>query len=192
MLLGSKIALRQVVRSINGVADQVTLVGRGGAIITQDGNRIIITAGSGSGSSAWELSGNAGLDTSNFIGTLDTASFKIKVNNSLACQIINSPDPEFATPLPIILGGTKNHVVNAAQSGGSFMGGGGSKFSGLANQVEGAWSTIVAGRANRAGSLAFVGGGNGNNAPGHYGVIRAINNRVKTCGLIKYLITTTI
>ena len=130
MLLGSKIALRQVVRSINGVADQVTLVGRGGAIITQDGNRIIITAGSGSGSSAWELSGNAGLDTSNFIGTLDTASFKIKVNNSLACQIINSPDPEFAMPLPIILGGTKNHVVNAAQSGGYFIGSGGSKFSG--------------------------------------------------------------
>ncbi len=48
-IVRQKIAPQQVVKSLNNLADQVTLAAAGGATITTNGNTITINAGSGSG-----------------------------------------------------------------------------------------------------------------------------------------------
>jgi hypothetical protein len=177
VVVGNKIADGQVLRTLildsdSPVSFTDSLTIQSGANIDFDvdtqNNTVTISAekGSGGNTEAWSLDGNTGIDTSDFIGTLDTSAFKIKVNNEIAFQIRNSSDPEFDTPLPIILGGGQNRVTNAPESGGAFIGGGGSKFSALANRVEGPWATIVGGRANIAAEFGFVGAGNGNQTLG--------------------------
>ncbi len=168
VVTGSTIANSTIVRSLNGLTDHVILAAEGGATVTADDNRIVINAGSGTGTSGWSLTGNAGLDTSNFIGTLDTTAFTVRVNNRRAIRIRNGIDPEFNTGfLPTIIGGAPgNEVMGGMQAGGSFIGGGGSRFAGLSNKIEGGWGAIVGGRANFATGFGFVGGGNGNRADG--------------------------
>src|SRR5439155_19389311 len=71
----------------------------------------------------WGLSGNAGTNASNFVGTTDNMSLTIAVSGTAALRLLSNPDA------PIIIGGYRGNRVSGL-SDGAIIGGGGSRFYG--------------------------------------------------------------
>lgn len=134
----------------------------GGKIIFPDDTEQI-TAASTNGAGGWLLNGNAGTDTSNFIGTTDTASVRFKVDNKTVLQIDYALDPEFNKFSPNIIGGVTGNGADTDVAG-AFIGGGGNTF--FKHRVTGSYGVVVGGRIGTAGEFAIVGGGNDNRALG--------------------------
>jgi hypothetical protein len=68
----SKIAGSQVVKSLNGLNDAVTLSAGANITLTPSGNNTIQIAASGGAGGGWSLTGNAGtVAGANFLGTTD-------------------------------------------------------------------------------------------------------------------------
>jgi len=114
---GDKIADAQVVKSLNNLRDAVTLRASGGATISTNRDTIIINAGSGNGASGWSLTGNAGLGTSNFIGTTDNKALEFRVNNQRALLL------QPAANSPNIIGGFSGNSVTSGTVGATIAGG---------------------------------------------------------------------
>ena len=88
-ITSAKIASGQVVKSLNNLKDDVTLLAGSNVTITPSANTLTI-AGAG-----WSLTGNAGtVNGTNFIGTTDNIPFTIRVNNQQAGRI-SSTGPTF-------------------------------------------------------------------------------------------------
>ena len=152
----------------------------GGKIIFADDTEQA-TAASANGASTWLLTGNAGIDTSNFIGTLDNFPFEIKVNNARGFRLEPAVSGTFFSP-NVIGGFAGNEVTNGAIgatiSGGGFVGGGAVGFSahqisadfgaiggGTRNIISASSGTVSGGIANTvSGVSAVIGGGSFNQA----------------------------
>ncbi len=79
----SKIASGQVVKSLNGLRDNVVLTATGGPTISSKGDSIVINNVAG-----WSLNGNSGtIAGSNFVGTTDAQAFDIHTNSTLHTRI---------------------------------------------------------------------------------------------------------
>lgn len=76
----AKIASGQVVKSVNGLKDNVTLAAGQNITLTPSGNTLTIAAPSGA-AAGWALNGNAGTAATNFLGTTDGKPLVIKANN---------------------------------------------------------------------------------------------------------------
>jgi hypothetical protein len=186
---GAKIANGQVVRSLNGLRDTVTLAAGEHTTLTTNGNTLTL-AGSGD----WKLGGNAGTTpAANFIGTSDNQPLTVKVNGSTALRI----DPTASAPniigglssfLPTVVGANVRGAVVAGGNApaGPVTGLGGGDFhavydsdgtigGGFGNKIgtdngdadDAPFGTVAGGVFNSAASYAAtVAGGDGNFASG--------------------------
>jgi hypothetical protein len=83
---GVKIAAGQVVKSLNGLTDDLTLAAGSNVTITPSGNTLTIAAAGAS--NLWSLAGNAGTNPSgNFLGTTDNQPLIFRVNNAEAMRV---------------------------------------------------------------------------------------------------------
>ncbi len=122
----------------------------------------------------WKLGGNGGTDPVNhFLGTTDSVSLTLRVNNTAALRLI----PSLGTPN--IVGGYQGNAADALAQGVTIGGGGtsgavnqvtvdfGTVSGGQGNTVSGGYATVGGGRSNTAGNWdATVSGGQGNSANG--------------------------
>lgn len=165
-----KIAANQVVKSLNGLTDIVSLNGGPGISITPAaGNGLTVSATAGPG---WSLTGNSGTTPGvNFVGTTDNQPLELKVNNSrlLRLEWVHLFDL-FGTASANVIGGYRvNRVFNGA-IGATISGGGEAatltQFQ-SPNEVGANFGTICGGSGNRVlGLYGTVAGGSDNEANG--------------------------
>ncbi len=92
-ITAAKIASGQVVKSLNGLRDAITLRAQGGATITSSGDTITINAGSGGGGTGVQglQNTNNTLDIINPSGPTVTANLKVPLTMSAASNYGNGP-----------------------------------------------------------------------------------------------------
>jgi hypothetical protein len=153
---GAKIAAGQVVKSLNGLTDNVSLQAGANVSLTPNGNTLTIAAG---GSNPWSLTGNAGTTPGpNFIGTTDNQPLEVRVNNARALRL--EPGFRFFGPSgPNLIGGFSGNRVSNGAVGATIAGGG--YFDVIGGDV---WNEISA-------NLGVVGGGAFNDVRGVYGTV---------------------
>ena len=165
-----KIAPNTVVRSLNGATEAVTLTAGNNIAIVRDGNNLTISSTDESGRDSWRLSGNAGTDTTHFLGTTDAQPLELRVNGERAGRFeYTEPD---AGP-NVILGSQFNQVTDGVY-GATISGGGdaGKFFPSLSpNKVTDRLGTVGGGAANTAGFFGMVGGGFTNTASEAHSVV---------------------
>jgi len=158
---GDAIADGEVVRSLNGMTDDITLLEGANITITPGGNILTISAAF----DGWRLTGNAGTNpAANFLGTTDDQPLELRVFGARVLRL------EPGSISPNIIGGYSGNSVTAGVYGAT-IGGGGS--SGGANTVTDNYGTVSGGFDNQAGdnaggtndaNYATVGGGQDNTA----------------------------
>jgi len=169
-ITGPKIAANQVVKSLNGLTDIVSLnAGAGVSITPSSGNVLTVSA---TGANQWSLTGNAGTTPGvNFLGTTDNQPLELKVNNSrmLRLEWVRLFDL-FGTASANVIGGLHiNRVFNGAI--GATISGGGEEATFAQfqspNEVGANFGTISGGSGNRVlGLYGTVAGGSDNEANG--------------------------
>jgi hypothetical protein len=175
-----KIASGQVVKSVNGLTDYVSLSAGPNITLTQTGNSIQIGSSASAGDSGWSLTGNAGTTAANFLGTTDNQPLLLEANSSRILRL------EPNTNAPNIIGGSANNYVAAGVEGATIAGGGtltrsggaytnaiaanyGTIGGGLGNKVmPGAYDSAIAGGSYNtvSGGESAIGGGDYNIASG--------------------------
>jgi hypothetical protein len=166
---------------------QLTTAPAAGFVLTSDASGTGTWQAAPGGAPAWNLAGNAGTTAgTNFVGTTDNQAVEIHANSERAFRVEPHADG------PNVIGGYYLNVVDPGVGGATIAGGGSGTFdvSGAlgpalqivpsVNRVTDNWSTICGGLQNRAGNasgdvndaaLAFVGGGNGNNATAYLSTV---------------------
>ena len=153
-MTGPAIANGNVVRSLNGLTDVLTLAAGPNIALGTVGNTITISNTASSGL-AWLLNGNGGTAATNFLGTTDNQPLEIRVNNARALRL----EPNITSPN--LIGGYLGNA--AALAVGITIAGGGQ--SGSPNIAYGGFSTISGGQNNTiqlGGANSTVGGGQQN------------------------------
>jgi hypothetical protein len=112
---------------------------------------------------AWSLTGNAGTNGSNFLGTTDSMTLTLAVGGTAAVRYI----PGVTTVN--ILGGSIVNTMTVGLNGAVIAGGG---DAGFANSVRDWYGTVSGGYGNVAGGYAsLVAGGSENQANGSWGTV---------------------
>lgn len=164
------IASGQVVKSLNGLFDNITLAAGAGLSLTPSGQTLTL-ANTGQLLPAWNLAGNSGTGCSTspcgvFLGSTDNDPIEFRVNNQRALRIepqIDSGDSN--SPAPNIIGGYSGNSVTGGAVGATIAGGG---EQGKVNIVGSSFGTVGGGYSNTAsgsGSSTVAGGGS-NSASG--------------------------
>ncbi len=158
-ITGENIASNEVVRSVNGLKDDVMLVSGDNIAVTALPDSVRIAA-----TNVWRLSGNSGTDASHFLGTTDDQPLELRANNARVLRL----EPNAVAP-NVIAGADANGLLPGLS--GASIGGGGA--SGAPNRVVDSFGTVGGGRGNTAGNdegnlfdgrFATVGGGDSNAA----------------------------
>ena len=186
---GDKIAAGQVVKSLNGLTDGVTLTASEGLALSTAGNTITLGL-LPPWCPPWCLIGNAGtlapppqycassMSSYNFMGTTDLQPLELRVNKWRALRL----EPTTATTAPNVIGGyCANFVAAGAYS--ATIGGGGSDSN--PNQVWENYGTIGGGSSNyvsAGANWATIGGGFVNVASGIYATIGGGSGNVTSGG----------
>jgi hypothetical protein len=130
--------------------------------VQEDGTVTCETVSSGGGA-RWSLTGNAGTDDTNYLGTSDDRPLNLKVNGQRALRL------EPRSESPNVIGGQGGNSTAPTVVGATIGGGGGSS---APNSVFGDFGTVGGGEGNEAtGPGAFVGGGFMNRADGQRAVV---------------------
>jgi hypothetical protein len=139
----AKIAGGQVVKSLNGLQDAVTLSGGDNVTITPSGQTLTIAASAG----GWSLTGNAGTTPgANFVGTTDNQPLELWANGNRALRL----EPTGIGPNTI--GGFSGNIVGGGVGGATIAGGG---TAGAINQVSSGFSAIGGGLGNTIESIGL-------------------------------------
>jgi hypothetical protein len=162
------IAPGQVVKSLNGFEDVVTLTAGANITITPtpSGNGVTISGTGSGGCSPWCLAGNAGTTPGvDFLGTSDNEPLELQVNTQRALRL----EPDLSGHAsPNVIGGSANNMVSSAI--GATIAGGGS--SSAINSVMQAYGTVSGGSGNTAGGgNSTVSGGEDNTASGGFATV---------------------
>jgi trimeric autotransporter adhesin len=148
-ITGDRLANAQVVRSLNGLRDELLLHAGDNLSLSTTGNSLTFT-----GSYDWSLTGNADtLPGKNFVGTSDPQPLEFKVNNNRALRL---EPTSFATVVNVI-GGSSGNFVRPGTTGATIAGGGAVYPAGsgdFANAVHAEFGTIGGGYANWIGTNA--------------------------------------
>ena len=152
-----KIAAGQVVKGINNLQDAVTLQAGPNVRLNTRGNTITISAPAApdTNSPAWSLTGNAGTDASNFLGTTDGQPLELRVNNTRALRLELN-----ALGRPNLIGGNTNNRAAGGLTGVVIAGGASNIVELAAN-----YATVAGGLGNAIGSnspAAVISGGRDN------------------------------
>ncbi|MCC6819438.1 MAG: hypothetical protein IT579_01800 [Verrucomicrobia subdivision 3 bacterium] len=183
----------EVVQSVNGLKDAVTLAAGGGITISPAGNTLTIS------NSGWRLNGNAGTTAgAHFLGTTDNQPLEFRVNNQRRLQfdtnanviagntfnqagptgvnlsgILSGIDNQIRATSSgaVIVGGSENAITNGVDA---VIGGGRHNYArgfgatvsgGVDNSARSDRATVAGGAGNEAGwDSSFVGGGSENSA----------------------------
>ena len=161
-----KIPQGTLLKSLNGLHDDVVLSVKGGLKLNAIGNLLELEGPIGGdggdcdtyASCFWSLLGNAGTDPLfNFVGTTDNKPLEMKVWNHRALRLEPGIAPDFT---PNFIAGRDDNDVAAGIYGAAIGGG-------LANRITAQQSTIGGGQLNVAsGAQATIGGGDQNVAGG--------------------------
>src|SRR6266849_3686026 len=135
----AKIAGGQVVKSLNSLKDDVVFGVQAPLMLGANGNTLQLSL-SGGGGAGWNLSGNSGTSSNNFLGTIDNSPLELRVNSARALRLEPTGDT------PNFIGG---FAGNHAQPGlpGVTIGGGGTAINNQPNIVtsNGYYGTIAGG-----------------------------------------------
>jgi hypothetical protein len=156
-ITGDRLAGGHVVRSLNGLRDDLLLLA---------GNNVELDQGSGSilinGSFDWSLAGNSNTITGlHFVGTADDQPLEFKVNGNRALRL----EPSSFAGIVNVIGGSHRNQVVPGISGATIAGGGAQYAEGggdYPNVVQAQFGTIGGGYANIIGTNAaasIIGGG---------------------------------
>jgi len=123
----------------------------------------------------WNLTGNAGTISSNYLGTSDNMPFQIKVFAGSGSSTDGSGRVYYAQPKtssPTITAGYQGNSILSTAEGSVIAGGG---YNGGANNIDASYAFIGGGRGNSASGSSSVGqvvvGGESNNAGASYAAI---------------------
>jgi hypothetical protein len=154
-IAAGNIASGQLVKSLNGLTDAITLSAGTNVTLTSAGNNIQISANS---SNAWNLSGNSGTSAgTNYLGTADNQPLEFKVNGQRALRL------EPTTNTPNVIGGFSGNFAITNAVGATIAGGG---MPGAANSVDDPISMFGTRVAFFPALFATVSGGAGNAVEG--------------------------
>ena len=119
-IIANKIASGQVVKSLNGLMDNVTLQGSGNVSVAKNGNTLTISS-SGGGGSGWSLTGNSGTTAgANFLGTTDNQPLEFHVNGSRGLRLQWASDGGFLASYGVnVLGGYWGNTIDSGVLGGT-------------------------------------------------------------------------
>ena len=169
-ITGAKIANGQVVRSLNGLFDDLSIIA---------GPNITLTPGAGTltlASPTWSLTGNAGTTTADFLGTTDNTPLELRANGSRGLKLEyasrSSGFPFLFIQRAInVAGGYWGNTITSDVIGATIAGGGDETGSILfssayPNTVNGDFGSVGGGYNNTAGYGATVPGGYNNSATG--------------------------
>ena len=175
----AKITPGEVVKGINNLKDAVTLQAGANVALNTAGNTITISATLPPGSGpAWNVGGNLGTTTGNFVGTADDKPLELRVNNTRALRLELNGSGQ-----PNVIGGNTNNTLAAGLVGTVIAGGATNSIGGGSH-----WSMIGGGRANSIGASSYtagIGSGNGNQiqAGAPYALVGGgYNNVIQTNG----------
>ena len=161
----AKVASGQVVKSLNGLSDAVTLSAGANVTLTTNGNSLQLSS-SGGATSGWALGGNGGTTSANFLGTTDNHALELRVNGQRALWLYPT------TGSPSLIGGYAGNTIEGGVVGATIAGGGNA---GGINYVFDSYGAVGGGAGNTAGnndglvngeSYATVAGGVNNVASG--------------------------
>ncbi|MGA2177030.1 MAG: tail fiber domain-containing protein [Verrucomicrobiota bacterium] len=131
-ITAGSIASGAVVKTLNGLTDDIVLAAGANITLTTNGNTLTLAAGGGGGG-GWSLTGNAGTTTpANFLGTTDNNPLELWVNNRRAFRL--EPNTNAAN----VIGGFKYNSVLAGVHGATIAGGGEIGYTNMVNSDEGA------------------------------------------------------
>ena len=157
-ITASKMASNQVVKTLNGLTDNVTLAPGANITLVSNGSTLTISStGGGTASNVWNLSGNAGTSSNHFLGTLDNHPLEFRVNNSRALRL----EPNNGGS-PNVIGGFSSNLVAPGVVGATIAGGGDVGIDqSAANFIAGDFGAIGGGQQNTIGTsrAATIGGG---------------------------------
>jgi hypothetical protein len=167
------IASGQVVKSVNGLFDNVTLAAGSNVTITKAGQTLTLSASGGA--SGWGLSGNSGLGCTtspcaSFLGTTDANdALETRVGNRRVYRIESATDGTYGYS-PNMIGGFEGNLVTGSGTAGATIGGGG--YASNPNQVTGSFGTVGGGSLNTAGGVSSTSaGGYKNKASGNWSTV---------------------
>ena len=153
----ASVAPGQIVKTINGLTDGVTLASGNNATLTTNSGKLTFST-----PTDWHLDGNTKAAAGrSFLGTLDDEPLELKVFGQRALRL----EPRSTTGAPNVIGGSEVNWV-AASVIGAFIGGGGAAdyvTRSYTNYVGGHFTAIGGGRANSAvAERSVIAGGDGN------------------------------
>lgn len=167
-ITSSKFASGQVVKSMNGLRDHVALAAGPNITLGTNGNTLTISTTGTGGGSGWSLTGNA-TAPGQFIGTLGSEPFEVRVNNARALRIAPGTDQPNIIGGPNIVGGANVNSVSSDLQGATISGGGLVSLFGTAypNQIlsKSLYATIGGGLGNTISTTSAestIAGGNQN------------------------------
>ena len=176
--IGGTITSAVTVESSLTVENRITV----GSFKMEDGaaaGRIMVSGSDGVGSwtdldeKAWNVWGNDGMENSHWLGTNDSADFRIKVNGAQSFKIKysrGSSNGYYNNESPSIIGGHPTNWISDDVNGAT-IGGGGYKDETFGkdrpNRVTGDFGTVSGGTNNKAAGWASVPGGTNNHATGY-------------------------
>ena len=143
------IATNQVVKSLNGLKDFVTLAVGPNVTLTPSGNTLTLAS-----STDWHIAGNGGTTAgTHFVGTTDNRPLELRANNLQTLWLQGN-----AAGHNVVAGGPGNYVL-AGMLGATISGGKNNNF-----DTGGNYSTIAGGADNQIylAMYSVIGGGNGN------------------------------
>jgi len=179
-ITASKIASGEVVKSLNGLSDHVTLAAGLNLSLTTNGNTLTIQGSPGS--AGWLLTGNAGTTPGvDFLGTTDNTPLDLRAYGTRGMQLSyvqrGGGGAVAATWGINVLGGLNLNSIGSGVIGGTIAGGGFASGSSItpqykANTVSADCGTIGGGAGNIAGATyGTIGGGANNQIWSAYGII---------------------
>src|SRR5262249_44290901 len=149
----AKVASGQVVKSLNGLKDDVSLAVGANLTLATNGSTLQLSANGSA--NAWSLSGN-GLVGGEFLGSTNSVGFFLKVNNVVGLRLLPTADT------PNWIGGIGGNDASPLAVGATIAGGGSANYEGSPafNIVDNNYGTVGGGIDNEAGGIfSTVSGG---------------------------------
>src|SRR5437588_4537233 len=159
-ITAGNIAPGQVMKSLNGFTDNVSLSPGPNMSVSASGNNLLLSVVP----AWWNLGGNNGTSPTNgnFIGTLDFQPLELKAGGMRLLRLEPDPRGDIAGNL---IGGSTNNVIEQPGSGGNFIVGGGYLYGPNIIHSNSQGVFIGAGSAHQMGpnvNDSFIGAGYGN------------------------------